>query len=190
MNQEVPPTPSSVRAGGGGRLFSKAIARSTSKRHKGHVPSASVPAVPFTFTVDKDAPTLKIDGGAGAEFPFPNTAKDKDVTFSGIKLEIPQNIQAKSPASANSTSAHSAVSATMIVAPFGNNLRRETIGGKATTPIYLNGEYGQTISGSLPNAPPNPNAAASGPQNPGVIYQHVQDMASKRISTLDYLRKA
>jgi hypothetical protein len=29
-----------------------------------------------------------------------------------------------------------------------------------------------------------------GPTNPGAVYQHIHDMASKRISTLDYLRKA
>lgn len=29
-----------------------------------------------------------------------------------------------------------------------------------------------------------------GPQSAGAIYQHIHEMAAKRISTLDYLRKA
>lgn len=29
-----------------------------------------------------------------------------------------------------------------------------------------------------------------GPQSAGAIYQHIHEMASKRIATLDYLRKA
>jgi hypothetical protein len=185
MSQEVPPIPSSVRAGGGGRLFSKAISRSSSKRHKGHLPSASVPSVPFTFTVDRDTTNSKGDGDGGAAFSFPDTANDKEVAFSGIKLEIPQTLPSKSPSSANS-----AASTTMIVAPFGNNVRRETVSGKATTPIYQNAEYGQTINVVPPSSAPNSNSIATGSQAPAVIYQHIHDMASKRISTLDYLRKA
>lgn len=43
--------------------------------------------------------------------------------------------------------------------------------------------------------PPLPTPVVSGggsmgPQSAGAIYQHIHDMASKRISTLDYLRKA
>lgn len=41
---------------------------------------------------------------------------------------------------------------------------------------------------------PHPALASGGgtlaPQSAGAIYQHIHDMASKRISTLDYLRKA
>ncbi len=185
MSQEVSQTPSSARARGGARLLSRAIARSTSKTHKGHTPSSSVPAVPFSFTIDQDYLNAKDDVDDRAAFAFPSAAKDKEFSFSGIKLEIPQDLPTKSPASVNS-----AVSATMIVAPFGNNLRRETVSGKATTPIYSNAEYGQTMSSTQSAAASNATSVNSGSQNPQVIYQHIHDMASKRISTLDYLRKA
>lgn len=50
--------------------------------------------------------------------------------------------------------------------------------------------YGQ-FSGTLgPPAPIAIGPTASGSHNPGVIFQHIHEMASKRISTLDYLRKA
>lgn len=41
------------------------------------------------------------------------------------------------------------------------------------------------------SAPPLASGGGSfGPQSATAIYQHVHDMATKRISTLDYLRKA
>jgi hypothetical protein len=44
-------------------------------------------------------------------------------------------------------------------------------------------------AGSIP--PPLISGGGSlGPQSAAAIYQHIQDMATKRISTLDYLRKA
>ncbi|OCK91000.1 uncharacterized protein K441DRAFT_616782 [Cenococcum geophilum 1.58] len=50
--------------------------------------------------------------------------------------------------------------------------------------------YGQ-FSGTLgPPAPIAIGPTASGSHNPGVVFQHIHEMASKRISTLDYLRKA
>ena len=35
-----------------------------------------------------------------------------------------------------------------------------------------------------------PAPVSGAPQNPYAVYQHIQDMSAKRISTLDYLRKA
>lgn len=47
----------------------------------------------------------------------------------------------------------------------------------------------ETTVGSLP--PPLTSGGGSfGPQSAAAIYQHIHDMATKRISTLDYLRKA
>ncbi|RDW59391.1 uncharacterized protein DSM5745_11086 [Aspergillus mulundensis] len=46
----------------------------------------------------------------------------------------------------------------------------------------------EAASGSIP--PPLMSGGGSlGPQSAAAIYQHIQDMATKRISTLDYLRK-
>ncbi|KAL2786223.1 hypothetical protein BJX66DRAFT_313214 [Aspergillus keveii] len=47
----------------------------------------------------------------------------------------------------------------------------------------------ETIPGSMP-PPLMSGGGALGPQSAAAIYQHIQDMATKRISTLDYLRKA
>jgi hypothetical protein len=46
----------------------------------------------------------------------------------------------------------------------------------------------ETIPGSIP-PPLMSGGGALGPQSAAAIYQHIQDMATKRISTLDYLRK-
>lgn len=49
--------------------------------------------------------------------------------------------------------------------------------------------YSSTSNGTTVPLPPAPNLGP-GTQNPNVVYQHILDTASKRISTLDYLRKA
>ena len=47
----------------------------------------------------------------------------------------------------------------------------------------------ESLHGSIP--PPLSSGGGSfGPQSAGAIYQHIHDMAAKRISTLGYLRKA
>lgn len=55
---------------------------------------------------------------------------------------------------------------------------------------HSNLAFGQnsTALGAPANIPPVPSAA--GGHNPHAIFQHIHDMSSKRISTLDYLRKA
>lgn len=59
-------------------------------------------------------------------------------------------------------------------------LRRQDTGG------YGSGTMNYNAGGLGPAAPiPLPTGA-----NPSIIFQHIQEMASKRISTLDYLRKA
>ncbi|KAF2471718.1 uncharacterized protein BDR25DRAFT_260251 [Lindgomyces ingoldianus] len=49
--------------------------------------------------------------------------------------------------------------------------------------------YAANFSGGLAPAAPIPSLSA-GAHNPNLIFQHIHEMASKRISTLDYLRKA
>lgn len=49
--------------------------------------------------------------------------------------------------------------------------------------------YSSTSSGTTVPQQPVPNLGP-GTQNPNIVYQHILDTASKRISTLDYLRKA
>ncbi|KAL9624947.1 MAG: hypothetical protein Q9160_000994 [Pyrenula sp. 1 TL-2023] len=69
----------------------------------------------------------------------------------------------------------------MIVAPFGNNIRQPP----ALKPLP-GSEYGQLAN----MAPGPPGTTGGGSQNPNILFQHISDIVSKRISTLDYLRKA
>jgi hypothetical protein len=75
----------------------------------------------------------------------------------------------------------SAVEPMMVAAPFGNSHKKDT-------PATLSKSAGVVPTSSDPLLPPLP--LASGNQTPNVLYQHIHDMASKRISTLDYFRKA
>ncbi|KAL8646106.1 MAG: hypothetical protein Q9210_006316 [Variospora velana] len=68
----------------------------------------------------------------------------------------------------------------MATVPYVNDSRPST--GKAST-SHSNSAFGQGGS-SIPLPPPGMT------HNPHTVYQHIQDTASKRISTLDYLKKA
>lgn len=80
----------------------------------------------------------------------------------------------------------------MTVTPFGNSSRSETgkppSSGQSSSGFSQGGNYaplpGSGLSAGYVNAPPGSL------QNPNVVYQHIQDLSSKRISTLEYLRKA
>ncbi|KAL8944043.1 MAG: hypothetical protein Q9211_000749 [Gyalolechia sp. 1 TL-2023] len=84
---------------------------------------------------------------------------------------------------------HSSVSMTMATASFASESRPST--GKPGTSHSNNVSFGHG-SNSVPLPPFGvPQTLASGStHNPHTVFQHVQDMSSKRISTLDYLRKA
>ncbi|KAL8766467.1 MAG: hypothetical protein Q9209_006761 [Squamulea sp. 1 TL-2023] len=79
-------------------------------------------------------------------------------------------------------------SVTMTTASFASESRPST--GKPGT-SQSNVSFGQG-GNIVPLPPPNlPQTLASGNiHNPNTVYQYIQDMSSKRISTLDYLRKA
>ncbi|KAL8727396.1 MAG: hypothetical protein Q9166_006068 [cf. Caloplaca sp. 2 TL-2023] len=79
-------------------------------------------------------------------------------------------------------------SITMTTASFATESRPST--GKPGT-SQSNVSFGQG-GNSVPLPPPSvPQTLATGStHNPHTVYQYIQDMASKRISTLDYLRKA
>ena len=61
--------------------------------------------------------------------------------------------------------------------------------GDAGRPSPSNGNITQFYSGSLPV--PNATPASLGvSQNPTTVFQQIHELSAKRISTLDYLRKA
>ncbi|KAL8953804.1 MAG: hypothetical protein Q9222_000369 [Ikaeria aurantiellina] len=76
----------------------------------------------------------------------------------------------------------------MTTASLANESRPST--GKPST-SQSNVSFGQGANG-VPLPPPilPQNLASGSVHNPQTVYQYIQDMASKRISTLDYLRKA
>ena len=85
------------------------------------------------------------------------------------------------------TKQNMAASGTMTMTPFAPSLRSDHT-GKAPSTSQSNVSFGQgggTTSGPPPSLPNAPGSV----HNPYTVYQHIQEMASKRISTLDYLRK-
>ncbi|KAF7509900.1 hypothetical protein GJ744_007411 [Endocarpon pusillum] len=85
----------------------------------------------------------------------------------------------------------SAVEGTMLVTSFTSGHRRDTPPhlSKSTIAGPQNGEHVH-VAGSAGDALPPAPAHVAGNQNSDILYQHIYDMASKRISTLDYFRKA
>lgn len=80
----------------------------------------------------------------------------------------------------------------MIVTPFTNGIRPEN--GKPPGSSQSNSTFGQ---GSVLAPPPGSGLSAghsSAPpgnlQNPSAVYHHIHELSAKRISTLEYLRKA
>lgn len=89
-------------------------------------------------------------------------------------------------------SSHVPSSLAMIVTPFANSFRTET--GKPPGSSQGNSAFtqggnvaplpGSGLSAGYTSAPPG------GLHNPNTVYQHIQELSTKRIATLDYLRKA
>ncbi|MCJ1275220.1 hypothetical protein MMC21_003021 [Puttea exsequens] len=96
------------------------------------------------------------------------------------------------PVSISSTHAdrnNSTTSFGMATTVFANGFRSEYGKPPSTSQSNMSfGAGGNNVTVPTPALPPAP--AHSGTQNPNVIYQQIHDVASKRISTLDYLRKA
>ncbi|KAL1965160.1 hypothetical protein VTN77DRAFT_6073 [Rasamsonia byssochlamydoides] len=79
----------------------------------------------------------------------------------------------------------------MIASPFAHGLsRRDTTWSKSSGAGHSSQENSHGGSGGIPPLPSASGGGTLGPQSASAIYQHIHDMASKRISTLDYLRKA
>ncbi|KAI9714384.1 MAG: hypothetical protein M1820_000345 [Bogoriella megaspora] len=76
----------------------------------------------------------------------------------------------------------------ILAAPFGPKPKTSEMvnqSGNAYASTFTHTQTGSTLGGPMSMSTSN-----SGAQNPNLVYQHIHDMASKRISTLDYLRKA
>jgi len=199
MSKDASSSSSGMRmASSGGGFFAKAgqtLARSQSKRHRARTSSVSVPALPSSLDHDiASRPLLtrnepSFTGSVNTVDSNHTPDRETDARSAGLAITpststsnttLTSTVESKSPPD-------------MIVAPFGNNLKRAETSTSIKPPnsSYGNVDFGAGVplpSGNLP--PPTLNGAGAGSQNPGVLYQHIHDMASKRISTLDYLRKA
>lgn len=80
----------------------------------------------------------------------------------------------------------------MMATPFGSSFRPES--SKSPNISLSNSGFGQTGGGApLPGAGLSAGYTYVPPgnvQNPNAVYQHIQDISAKRISTLAYLKKA
>jgi hypothetical protein len=169
----------------GGFLFkaSNSFRRSPSKKLKPQ-PSDQMPAL--------DAPVLEPPKQSA-----PSTRPTATQSKPGFNRapSAPATVQTLKTATINPSKdeqmPHSATEATMTSAPFANGVKREP-----TSNLSKSVSAPPTVDDMNSTAGPqglSPNPAppvVTGNQNPNAIYQHIHDMASKRISTLDYMRKA
>ena len=74
---------------------------------------------------------------------------------------------------------------------YSGGIKRDFDFGKPPTTSHGTSNYGLgqgSITSSGPQLAANPSVG--GLQNPSTLYQHIQDVSAKRISTLDYLKKS
>ena len=79
-------------------------------------------------------------------------------------------------------------SLTMADTAFANGYRTDY--GKPPSTSQSNVSFGQGGNNASLPTPGLPPASGGGMQNPSIIYQQLHDVSTKRISTMDYLRKA
>ena len=129
--------------------------------------------------------------------PLPSqSSRHQPSTSSSISSQkasnTPQSLdEIHSPVPAVSTYAdlnHSTPSLTMATTAFSSGLRPEY--GKLPSTSQSNVSFGQGGNNASISTPSLPPASTGGVQSPNIIYQQIHDVSSKRISTLDYLRKA
>lgn len=163
-----------------GGLLSKAsnsLRRSPSKKHK--YQSNPLPSLDQIFHETHKS---------GSSEPHPLPQKRPDVSRTQT---APFALQTNKPSLKEGKIPQPAVEGTMLVTSFTSSHRRDTPPHLSKSAIAgpQNGEHVH-ISGSAGDALPPAPAQVAGNQNSDILYQHIYDMASKRISTLDYFRKA
>ncbi len=172
----------------GGFLFkaSNSLRRSPSKKHRSQ-PSDHMPNLDGILSEQpkSNAPSSRPSVGR----PAFNRAPSAPVTSQTLKTILNANKDEKLP--------HSATEATMLGTSFEiaiaeKKAQTSTLGKNTSAPPTRDDAL--RLASSVANvagmpSTPSPYAGA-GSSNPKVIYQHIHDMASKRISTLDYMRKA
>ena len=168
----------------GGFLFkaSNSFRRSPSKKHKPQ-PSDPMPVLDGSL-LDPQRQGAPSNRPSATQYrPGFNRAPSAPVTV--------HTLQTASSASKDEPIPQSGTEATMTSLPFANGVKREpTSNLSKTMSAPPPGEDTNFTSGPQGLPPTAAPIVIIGTQNPKAIYQHIHEMASKRISTLDYLRKA
>lgn len=104
-----------------------------------------------------------------------------------VETKLTRAATASAALSKVSSKQNMAGSSTMTMTPFAPTLRSDQSSrAPSTSQSSISfGQGGGTTSGPPPSLPNPPGSI----HNPHTVYQNIQDLASKRISTLDYLRK-
>ena len=161
---------------------SASSAESPQTIRKAGTASSSSASLPYFFDteVSLQSPTKRYLSPS-ASFPAQSAPR-------GLR-KVERSITTSAVFSGNSS--RSPKSLAMIVTPFANNFRPET--GKPPGSSQGNSTFaqggnvvslpGSGLSAGYASAPPG------GLHNPNTVYQHIQELSTKRIATLDYLRK-
>lgn len=182
-NDTIPYSSRSIRDGNAsGGFLSKAsssLKRSPSKKHR-RQSSNPLPSLEKVFYETQKSQVSEHN-------PHPQKRPDAH-----RNQTAPLSIQTTKLSLKEGKAPQSAVEAMMVVTPFTTTHRRDTGNSlnKLQAAIPTNSDYisAAVNKGGVPL--PATLASASGIQTPSVLYQHIHEMANKRISTLDYFRKA
>ena len=155
-------------------------------QHKSRAASSSSASIPY---LSDDNNISSHSPSVSRHQPSSSTASpiQKAQPFDGAPATLSRSFTASAPFSHANLRFSMASGTTMTTASFANESRPST--SKPST-SQSNISFGQGGNSTL--LPPStlPPALSGSVQSPHAVYQHIQDMSSKRISTLDYLRKA
>lgn len=176
QGQESPPRSSTDRS-------STSSTKSPHTNHRTRTASSSSASLPYfpDTKVPSQSPTERYLSPS-ASFPAQSPPR-------GVR-EVERSVTTSAVTHANTS--RSSASFAMIAAPFSNNFRPENVkppGSSQSNSAFAQGGPvaplpGSGLSGGYLSATPG------GLHNPNAVYQHIQELSTKRIATLDYLRKA
>lgn len=155
---------------------SNSIRRSPSKKHKSRSSNPLPSLDQIFYETQKSQPSEH----------HPSPQKRPDVYRNKTAPPVTHTVKS---AGEESKTAESALQANTVVTSGTSNHKGDTPSSlnKATVAMPQNGEYVQYAAADASFLAP---ASVAGSQNPITLYQYIHDMANKRISTLDYFRKA
>ncbi|KAI9811629.1 MAG: hypothetical protein M1827_005378 [Pycnora praestabilis] len=178
----------------GSPLFSsnRGSTSSRSSRKENYPRSTSSGGFSLTYSPERRttaANLLKHSPSQSASSTSQKDSPSKQSSFDSVRQPMPHSTTTTSPLSATESNQSIAPFA-MLAGPFSHNNKSVVDLVRPSSNPHLNVGYGQASVSQGPAVPLVGNGSAVGLQNPQLVYQHIHEMATKRISTLDYLRKA